>query len=179
MKTTILLGILLSGLSLAADKPGEFKPLIGAPKKDAEPKGVLQKLLDGNLEKLEGKKLSKVKVDVQPAKYYVFYYSASWCQPCHQFTPSLVEFYNKNKSADFEIYLISHDQEEKAMEGYVEEAKMPWPVLKLGKVEKFEKEIKHGVDGIPFLAICNPDGTVVQKGNAGTVLGKLQSLVGK
>ncbi|WP_035616275.1 thioredoxin-like domain-containing protein [Haloferula sp. BvORR071] len=179
MKKTILLGILLSGLSFAADKPADFKPLIGAAKKEAAPQGALDKLLDGNLEKLEGKKLSKVKELAHPEKYYVFYYSASWCQPCHQFTPSLVEFYNKNKNAQFEIYLITSDQEEKAMEGYVAEAKMPWPVLSFRKVEKFKKEINHGVDGIPFLAICNPDGTVVEKGNAGTVLGKLQSLVGK
>ncbi len=176
MKKTILFSLLLSGLSLAADKP-----LVGAEKKEATAAEAspLAKLLDGNLEKFDGKKLTKIKDAIHPAKYYVFYYSASWCQPCHQFTPSLVELYNKNKSADFEIILITHDQEEKAMEGYVKEAKMPWPVLSFRKVEKFKKEINHGVDGIPFLAICNPDGTVVEKGNAGTILGKLTELTKK
>lgn len=138
---------------------------------------VFDKLLDGNLIQLDGKKVGRAKDVAKPTKYYVFYYSASWCAPCQKFTPSLVEFYNKSKNPSFEVYFISSDHSEDDMEGYIKDKSMPWPALKLGKVEKFEKEINHGVSGIPFIAIVSPDGTVIEKGNAYSMLSKLQSLV--
>ena len=102
-----------------------------------------------------GKEFEQTK---RPEKYYVFYYTASWCGPCQQFTPSLVEFYNKHKNDNFEIVLITSDSDEGDMEDYAKEKKMPWPQLKLGKTEKFKKEFKHGVTGIPSVIVCDLEG---------------------
>ncbi len=136
-------------------------------------------MLEGNLVQLDGKKVGKAKEGAKPEKFYVFYYSASWCGPCQQFTPSLVNFYNSKKNPGFEIYFISQDTDEGEMENYIKEKSMPWPALKLGKCEKFEKEAKHEVQGIPFIAITKPDGTVVEKGNAYPMLRRLEALVAK
>lgn len=163
---------------LAEWKPqaGETAPAATLATESTAP-GPFDKLLDGNLIKLDGKKIGKAKDLAKPTKYYVFYYSASWCQPCQKFTPSLVEFYNKHKNPAFEIYFVSSDTEEGDMEGYIKEKSMPWPALKLGKTEKFKKEINHGVEGIPFIAVTQADGTVVKKGNAYSVLPSLENLL--
>jgi thiol-disulfide isomerase/thioredoxin len=124
----------------------------------AGPASVFDSILDGNLVKLEGKSLDTFKDLKKPAKYYVFYYTASWCGPCHQFTPSLVEFYNKNKNDNFEIILITSDSEEGAMEEYAAEMKMPWPQLKLSKAKDFKKDFEHGVRGIPSVIVCDLEG---------------------
>ncbi len=168
-----------SGLTEAdAKRLEEWKPAAAAADAPVAAPSVFDDLLDGNLVKLEGKKIGKAPKDAaKPEKYYVFYYSASWCAPCQKFTPSLVEFYNKKKNASFEIYFISSDNDEADMEGYIKEKSMPWLSLKLGKTEKFKKEINHGVEGIPFIAITKADGTVVEKGNAYPMLQKLESLV--
>lgn len=168
-----------SGLAEAdAKRLEDWKPAAAADTAPVAAPSVFDNLLDGNLVKLEGKKIGKAPKDLaKPEKYYVFYYSASWCQPCQKFTPSLVEFYNKKKNASFEVFFISSDSDEADMEGYIKEKSMPWPSLKLGKTEKFKKEINHGVAGIPFIAITKPDGTVVEKGNAYPMLPKLESLV--
>jgi len=163
-----------------AKRLGEWKPAAAAEgTAPAAGPSVFDKLLDGDLIKLDGKKVGKAKDLAKPEKYYVFYYSASWCQPCQKFTPSLVEFYNKSKNSSFEVYFISSDNAEDDMEGYMKEKSMPWPALKLAKTEKFKKEINHGVEGIPFIAIVRPDGTVVEKGNAYPMLSKLEALVAK
>ena len=122
---------------------------------------VFDKILDGNLVKLDGKSLKKFTPTERPKKYYVFYYTASWCGPCQQYTPTLVEFYEKHKNANFEIVLISSDQEEGAMEEYAVKKKMPWPQLKLKEVEDFSKEFDHGVTGIPAVIVCELDGKKV------------------
>lgn len=119
---------------------------------------AFDKILDGNLLKLEGKSLKKFTLTERPKKYYVFYYTASWCGPCQQFTPSLVEFYEKNKNANFELVLISSDQEEGDMEQYAVDKKMPWPQLKLNEAADFKKEFQHGVTGIPSVIVCELDG---------------------
>lgn len=119
---------------------------------------VFDDLLDGNLVKLDGKSLKKYEMTERPKKYYVFYYTASWCGPCQQYTPSLVEFYNENKSDNFELVLITSDQDEDAMEKYAADKKMPWPQLKLKDAQKFKKEFDHGVTGIPSVIVCDLEG---------------------
>ncbi len=162
-----------------AKRLDEWKPAEEAAPAAGATESVFDKLLEGNLVKLEGRKISRAKDAAKPEKYYVFYYSASWCAPCQKFTPSLVDFYNKSKDSSFEVYFISSDNDEGDMEDYIKDKQMPWLSLKLGKTEKFKKEIKHGVQGIPFIAITKPDGTVVEKGNAYPMLQKLQALVAK
>jgi thiol-disulfide isomerase/thioredoxin len=121
-------------------------------------------LLDNHLISLQDGSLKPCTTATKPTKYYMFYYTASWCPPCHAFTPSLVTFYNElkpNHSADFELVLITSDQDEKAMEGYAKEMKMPWPQLKLANTAKFKSEIKHGIQGIPSVVLTDLEGKVL------------------
>lgn len=150
--------VTLKASELSADAAGKlaaWEP--PAPVAEGKP-SVFDQVLDGNLVKLEGKSLRKFTLTERPRKYYVFYYTASWCGPCHRFTPSLVDFYKKNKNSKFEIVLITSDQEEDAMEEYAAEMKMPWPQLKLRDAEDFKKEFNHGVTGIPSVIVCELDG---------------------
>ena len=125
---------------------------------------VYDKFLNGNLVKLSGKSLKPCKDLTKPTKYYLFYYTASWCGPCQKFKPSLVEFYNKHKSGnnEFEVVLVSSDRSEEAMEEYAKSKEMPWPQLKLSNVEKFKKEFKHPGGGIPNLVLTDLEGKLLK-----------------
>lgn len=129
---------------------------------------VFDDILDGSLVKQSGKSLKTCKDATKPSKYYLFYYTASWCGPCHKFTPSLVEFYEKNKDESFELVLITSDSDEDAMEEYSAEFKMPWPQLKLSKVEKFKKEHMYPGGGIPNLVLTDLEGTLIKGSYEGT-----------
>lgn len=155
--------LVLGGWKPSAAAPAVAPPVAGsAAAPAAGGVSTFDKLLEGNLVKLSGKSLKTCKDATKPAKYYLFYYTASWCGPCHKFTPSLVEFYNKNKDASFELVLITSDDDEKAMEGYAEEMKMPWPQLKLAKVEKFKKDFPYPGGGIPNLVLTDLDGKLIK-----------------
>jgi len=145
-----------------------------APAVEGKP-SVFDEILDGNLVKLDGKSLKKHQATERPKKYYIFYYTASWCGPCQRYTPGLVEFYNTHKEGNdkFELVLISSDQDEDAMEGYAKEKKMPWPQLKLGKVDKFKKDFNHGVSGIPTVVVCDLKGEIITKTQSLTELENL------
>ncbi len=124
---------------------------------------VFDKVLEGNLETLQGKSLRRVSDFKKPSKYYLFYYTASWCGPCQKFTPSLVDFYKEHKPGndDFEIVLITSDSDEGAMKEYAVDKEMSWPHLKLSRVEKFKKEFKHPGGGIPNLVLTDTEGKLL------------------
>lgn len=166
---------------LNEESSAKLKTVAAAPAKDgaaAEEGGasVFDDILDGNLVKLDGKKLKDCKDFVKPTKYYIFYYTASWCGPCQQFTPTLVTFYNETKpnNNNFELVLITSDQDEDDMKDYAIKKNMPWPQLEMSKVEKFEKKFDHGVTGIPSVVVCDLQGKIIAKT---TDLNQIKNLV--
>ena len=147
-----------------AKRLAEAKPVAAPAAPAAATPSVFDKILDGDLLKFSGKSLKTCKNATKPTKYYLFYYTASWCGPCHKFTPSLVEFYNKHKpgSSEFELVLITSDSSEDDMDEYATEFKMPWPQLKLSSTEKFKKEFKHPGGGIPNLVLTDTEGKLLK-----------------
>lgn len=122
---------------------------------------VFDEVLNGNLVIRDGEKLKDHKLAQKPKKYYVFYYTASWCGPCKAFTPQLVKFYNEHKNENFEIVLISSDRDEKSMESYAAKNEMPWPQLKFDQKKAFKTKFEHGVQGIPSVIVCDLEGKIV------------------
>lgn len=160
--------VTLKASELSADdakRLDEWKPAAaGAPAAAPAFASVYDDVLDGNLLTLSGRSLKRTKDFAKPSKYYLFYHTASWCGPCQAFTPSLVEFYDKNKPGnnEFEIILITSDSSEDAMEGYALNKKMTWPHLKLAKVEKFNKKFEHPGTGIPNLVLTDLQGNIIK-----------------
>lgn len=64
---------------------------------------------------------------------YLAYFSASWCPPCHRFTPHLVEVYHEIQQrwpGQVEVVLISSDETASDAEKYMLDAGMPWLMLR-------------------------------------------------
>jgi nucleoredoxin len=160
---------------VGAKRLAEWKPAAAEPEVAAGEPSVFDEVLDGNLVILDGKKFKKHELAAKPTKYYVFYYTASWCPPCQAFTPSLVNFYNKNKNENFELVLITSDGEESDMEGYAKDKKMPWPQLKHSKAKSFKSKFDHGVRGIPAVIVCDLEGKIVSSN--GRNLAELEKIV--
>ena len=171
-----------------AKRLGEFKSPTEAKAAGAS---VFDKILDGNLVALDGERLKKFEFSAKPTKYYLFYYTKYYCDPCRRFTPTLIEFYktHKSESGEFEIVQISSDDDEKTMEKNAAEKKIPWPQLKLSQCEKFTKNFSHpGTQGVPNLVLTDLEGKVLKSSfnSDGTaayghdaVLTHLESLLGK
>ena len=98
---------------------------------------------------------------VRNAKLVGIYFSAHWCPPCRNFTPKLVEFYNKTNKNEkvFEVIFVSSDRDENSFKGYF--AEMPWLALDFNDPKKPDIKKLHNVSGIPSLVILKPDGSVL------------------
>ncbi|KAI8031095.1 putative nucleoredoxin 1 [Camellia lanceoleosa] len=105
----------------------------------------------------------KVKINTLEGKKLGLYFSGSWCRPCQQFTPNLVEVYNELSSIrDFEIILVSADIYIEAFDRYF--AKMPWLAIPFSDSVclKNLQELFAVIDkGIPYLVILDEKGKVL------------------
>ncbi len=66
---------------------------------------------------------------------YLFYFSASWCGPCHRFLPRLTRTYERMQRqwpGVFELIMISWDEDIHSAEKYFREKAMPWLMLRFG-----------------------------------------------
>jgi thiol-disulfide isomerase/thioredoxin len=91
--------------------------------------------------------------------HVLLYFSAQWCPPCRAFTPSLVEFYDKNRSSEkFELIFVSNDRSPADMQKYMSEYNMSFPAIAYAQRNAVRE---YGGRGIPNLVILNKQGEVV------------------
>ncbi|HZH86657.1 MAG TPA: TlpA disulfide reductase family protein [Brumimicrobium sp.] len=94
---------------------------------------------------------------------------ASWCGPCRQENPNIVEAYNKYKNSKFAngkgfvVLSVSLDKNEDAWKQAIIKDKLSWS----GHVwdKKGEVTNKYGVRSIPHSFLIDGDGNIVAQGD--------------
>lgn len=96
-------------------------------------------------------------------KLIALYFSANWCPGCRQFTPQLVEYYNRVKPVhpEFEIILVSADRSAAEMGIHMRNTRMPWPAVDFAKLPHKESLKKYGGQSIPCLVVVDASGKVL------------------
>jgi len=103
----------------------------------------------------------QVKVTNLEGKVVGLYFSASWCGPCHRFTPKLVEAYAElsSKNADFEVVFVSADKDEESFCKYF--SGMPWLAIPFSdSTTRHQINELFNVKGIPHLVVLDKNGEV-------------------
>jgi nucleoredoxin len=98
---------------------------------------------------------------IKKVKLIGLYFSASWCNPCKQFTPYLKKFYEDVNAEGkvFEIILVSWDKDQAPYSNYF--AIMPWLALPCNDSKIGQLNQTYSVQGIPTLVILKPDLTTL------------------
>lgn len=129
--------------------------------------GKLQLLKDGKFEAV------KLKPD---AKYFVLYFSASWCGPCCAMAPHSVEVYNKKvaKSKKVELVHCSCDRDEASALKWATQHSFPWPTMLAGNQTPTAGKVKP--NGIPTAVLVDADGNEITRGQVETCVDKALEL---
>ena len=122
-------------------------------------------------EKLVDAQKKERSVDELAGKVIGVYFSAYWCGYCREFTPKLVKFHTRMKTAGkpFEIVFVSSDKTKRDMFDYMKEEKMPWLALPFGDKHKQLLGKIFRVNGLPTLVILNEQGKAVTVSGRGDV----------
>ena len=102
-------------------------------------------------------------IDAFKGKVVALYFSASWCPPCHRFTPLLAKRFTdlKAEGHPFEIIFVSSDRTADDAQKYYDEM-MPWHMLKYEQRDaKSDLSRCFEVRGIPSVILLNGDGELI------------------
>jgi nucleoredoxin len=133
-----------------------------------EAPSVMARRLQGKLVRLQGNSLQPHEAGrLNGVKFYALYYSASWCGPCRQFTPRLVDAYQNLRAEypEFEVVFVSADNSAGDMKDYMKGDRMAWPALRYETVQTSADIMRYCGDGIPCLVLVDDKGKVLSDTN--------------
>lgn len=95
---------------------------------------------------------------------------ASWCGPCRKENPFIVSIYNKYRSAGFDIYGVSLDDNAEAWKMAIQKDGLGWN--QVSELKKWNSQVAktYGVDAIPFSVLVDKEGKIIGKGLRGAEL---------
>jgi len=140
--------------------------------------GTLRRLsLPGNPMEISGTLLNGQPFDQQTlaGKVVLVDFWATWCGPCVAEIPNVLEQYNKYHNQGFEVVGISLDQDREALEKFVSDRKIPWPILfepSEGAGWQHPLATYYGISGIPTVILIGRDGNVITLNARGERLGE-------
>jgi thiol-disulfide isomerase/thioredoxin len=107
---------------------------------------------------------------------------ATWCGPCREEVPGIVNCYKTYHKRGFEVIAISLDRDRKAIEDYVDKERLPWTILlDRNEARGTDKSMAtyYGIFTIPQMILVGKDGKVVALDARGDRLRKkLEELLG-
>ena len=111
------------------------------------------------------------------AEYFIFLQSASWCGPCNQEMPHVVEAYEQMRaSGKVELILVSDDQTEAAAQAWFDKHKAKFPAVMRGGATLPQRP---PVKGIPNATIMNANGDVIENGHGSIIRGWKKQTIGE
>jgi thiol-disulfide isomerase/thioredoxin len=160
----------------------EVKALIA----DNNLEGVLRRLtLPGQPMKIEGELLGGGTIDWESyrGKVVLVDFSATWCGPCVEEAPNVLNMYKLYKDKGFDVVAISLDRTEEAAKEYVKANGIQWATIFPAKEEDRYWNMPlvryYGVSGIPTAILLDQKGNVVHMNARGRELqAALEKLLG-
>ena len=102
-------------------------------------------------------------------KWVIVNYWATWCPPCQEEIPDLVEFHDRHKDGDAVVIGINfEDIGEEQLSSFVESFLISYPIL---RSEPLAETPLGTIPGLPTTFIIAPDGSPVAR-QVGPVTGK-------
>ena len=114
--------------------------------------------------------------EVAKSKITIIDFWASWCGPCRQEMPFMLELYGKYKDKGLNIIGISLDEDSDAWKAATQQLNIPW--VQMSDLKGWENAIaKHFcVNSIPHTIVVDQQGKILKRGLRGE---KLQEFVDK
>lgn len=167
----------LIALSSDSFKNEPFVKKLAERLENIEKVAVGKKFTDFTLKTPEGKDV-KLSDYAGKGKFVLIDFWASWCGPCREEMPTVVEAYKKYKAKGFEIVGVSLDQNQADWVKGIKALNITWPQMSDLKAWKSDVVPLYGIQGIPHTVLLDKEGAIIAKDLRGKeLLAKLAELM--
>lgn len=118
---------------------------------------------------------NEVSLESYKGKYVLVDFWASWCQPCRQENPNVVNAYKAYNSKGFEVLSVSVDRDEQAWLNAIKEDGLTW-----AQVRDTENKVAemYAIQQIPTTFLLDREGVIIATNLRGEALeAKLKELM--
>lgn len=167
----------LIGLGSDAFKNEPFVKKMAERLDNLEKVAVGKKFTDFTLKTPEGKEV-KLSDYAGKGNFVLIDFWASWCGPCREEMPTVVEAYKKYKAKGFEVVGVSLDEDQAEWMKGIKALNISWPQMSDLKAWKSDVVPLYGIRGIPHTVLLDKEGTIIAKDLRGKeLLAKLAELM--
>jgi cytochrome c biogenesis protein CcmG, thiol:disulfide interchange protein DsbE len=111
----------------------------------------------------------------RPGHYVVVNFFASWCEPCRQEGPQLVQFAFEHRSGDAQLVSVVFDDTDSAASAYQAQLGATWPTLRADGA----MALSYGVRAPPTTFVIAPDGRLAAEVIAPVTAGDLDQIIAR
>lgn len=154
----------------------EDKEISDAGKTALELMAMREKPLELSFTAVDG---SKVDLADLRGKVVLLDFWATWCPPCVEEVPEVVEAYGKFKDRGFEIVGISLDEDKDALLKFTKEHRMTWPQFFDGKGWDNEIAKRFKIQSVPTMWLVDRDGKLADPSPRGRLDKAIEALLAK
>ena len=86
---------------------------------------------------------------------------ATWCGPCVAEIPRVRDLYDRYHDRGFQVVGVSLDDDHDALEAFVADHEIPWPIIVDARDEAGGLARRYGITAIPTMILVGRDGTVL------------------
>lgn len=116
---------------------------------------------DFSLKDLQGKTHT---LEDYRGKWIIVNYWATWCPPCLDEIPDLVDFHERHKDKDAVVLGVNYeDIPAERLKQFVEDYFISYPILPMGKGVKPAQALLGPVPGMPTTYMVSPEGKVTAR----------------
>jgi len=114
-------------------------------------------------------------IEKYAGKWVVVNYWATWCPPCLDEIPELVEFHDKHKDKDAVVLGVDFEEvDDKYLRRFVDENFISYPILKSRPSSRTPFGMIHG---LPTTFLISPDGKVIASKTGGVTKQDLEESI--
>ena len=113
---------------------------------------------------------NKIYLSSYKGKYVLVDFWASWCRPCRDENPNLVNMYNQYKDKNFTVFGVSLDNKKENWIKAIHQDRLTWNHVSDLKGWGNEVAVKFGINSIPQNYLLDPQGNIIAKNLRGVAL---------